>query len=207
MPKVQFFAFLFIVSMVATVGPARAIDPNCTGTPIVVTLDPRGFGFTSLENGVTFDLDADGFPDQTSWTDPDFDQGFLALDRDENGRIDHGAELFGADTSQPASAQRNGYEALAVFDLPENGGNADGFITSVDPIFSELVLWFDENHDGVSENRELVPLGHRGIRALDLSYQTIGRRDRHGNHLRWTSFVHFEDSRKRAAVDVVFLLR
>ena len=45
-----------------------------------------------------FDIDGDGVPEQISWTEADSDVAFLALDRDGDGRITSGKELFGNHT-------------------------------------------------------------------------------------------------------------
>jgi hypothetical protein len=161
---------------------------------------------TGLDDPVQFDLDSDGHPETISWTEGSFAGGFLALDRNENGTIDDGKELFGAKTYQlPAQDEPNGFLALAVYDAPETGGNRDGWISASDEIFSELLLWIDANHDGVSQTSELQGLAAHGVQAIELDYVTSGRRDRHGNLLRWTSRVRFEDHQRFAAADVVFL--
>jgi hypothetical protein len=76
-----------------------------------------------------------------AWTDTAYDNAFLALDRDGDGVIDTGKELFGNATDQPASDDPNGFLALAVFDKKENGGNENGIIDPGDAVFSRQLLW------------------------------------------------------------------
>jgi hypothetical protein len=156
---------------------------ECIGSPII--LDPTGQGFhlTTLDRGVQFDMHP-GMPMQVSWTDNAFNNAFLALDRNGNGTIDSGAELFGNFTPQPAPSSgehRNGYAALAVFDDPANGGNGNGKIDPGDAIYSSLRLWVDKNHNGISEPDELIPLAAAGVFAIDLNYVELSRFDRLGN--------------------------
>ncbi len=95
--------------------------------PLVIDLDGNGFQTTGIENGVNFDLDADGVIDRisTSTSDP-----FLALDLNNNGTIDDGKELFG---DQNGAA--NGFIELAKYD-----DNQDGIIDKNDEIFNQLQL-------------------------------------------------------------------
>ena len=82
--------------------------PYCPTSPIV--LDPFGEGFhlTSLSGGVRFRVSSNKLPAKMSWTDSNWRNGWLALDRNENGRIDDFSELFGDMTVQPPSKDRNG---------------------------------------------------------------------------------------------------
>ena len=144
-------------------------------------VDGEGFELTSPENGVWFDLFGDGHVRKWSWTAVDRNNGFLVLDRDNNGIIDNGTELFGSMTPQPATQSPNGFLALAVYDERENGGNADGFIDEKDAIYSKLRIWIDTNHDGVSQPNELHALSDLGIARIDLQYQVKPRTDQYGN--------------------------
>jgi hypothetical protein len=177
-----------------------AVDPgpgavDCCSSPILLDLKGDGFRLTSPIAGVRFDLNGDGQKEQTAWTEVR-DDAFLVLDRNANGWIDDGWELFGDATPQPLSEERNGYRALAAFDDPALGGNADGWISAADAIFPHLRLWTDRSHDGISQEEEITSLQDSAVKAIELTYKASGRQDRYGNELRFWSWVEIEDLRR-----------
>lgn len=177
-------------------------------SPILLDTEGNGFALTDAYGGVSFDIDHDGYPDQTSWTQVQSDDAWLALDRNGNARIDGGAELFGNFTPQPPSGDPNGFRALAVFDQPGEGGNGDGRIDREDLIFPWLRLWRDANHNGSSEPDELSPLPDLGVTSIELGFREARRTDANGNLFRYRAKARDEGNTRvgRWAWDVFLLV-
>jgi hypothetical protein len=167
--------------------------PSC---PIAVDVDGEGFQFTNAVDGVSFDIDGDGKVEQISWTRSGSRNAWLVLDRNGNGVVDNGTELFGNYTVQPVppyGEERNGFLALAEFDKLTNGGNGDNDVDQRDAIFATLQLWHDVNQNGISETNELDTLPRLGLTALELGYKDSRRSDEYGNQFRYRAKVR--DSR------------
>jgi len=172
---------------------------DCCGgpnSPIIVDTTGHGFHLTSAEDGVMFDISGTGHPIKLAWTGRNSGNAFLALDRNHNGKIDNGKELFGNFTEQPPCPEGgrsclNGYRALAEFDKPENGGNGDGIIDKRDAVFSHLLLWIDENHDGISQPNELHTLPELGVYSISLHYRDDAHFfDEYGNWFHYQSVLN-----------------
>lgn len=166
-------------------------DPSCGGcvSPLLIDNDGDGFHLTNVADGVLFDIDADGIPDQVAWTRADSGDAWLALDRNGNGLIDDGSELFGnhspAYPNQRLLRAENGFAALEFLQGPDFGQSlADRLMDSRDGMFGKLLLWTDANHNGISEPDELQPAAAAGLLSIGLDYEDHKRRDQHGNRFR-----------------------
>jgi hypothetical protein len=177
-------------------------------SPILIDLSSNTaeYHLTSARDGVRFDLNNDGIKEQLSWTAADSSIAFLAMDRNGNGSIDSGAELFGNFTrKRDGTLAQNGFDALADLEDP---GHADGAITPLDSAYSKLLLWIDKNHDGVSQPSELWPLASAGIVRIETSHVTRRRRDKYGNRYRYEGSAMIIDNgqmRPRRVFDVFFV--
>jgi len=133
--------------------------------PLVLDLSGDGFKPTSLDKGVHFDLDGNGFAERINWIQGD--DALLVLDKNGDGVINDGNELFG-DRYRLANGKlaRFGFEALM-----EQDTNGDKVIDDKDANYSRLQVWQDANQNGISEKEELRSLSQAGIAAIQLNYQ------------------------------------
>ena len=134
---------------------SQYIEEEFTISPVEALCDPL---VINLEGGIAgvsdtkirFDLDADGIVDEVSRLSAG--SGYLALDKNGDGRINDGSELFGTKSG-------DGFSDLAAYDRDGNG-----WIDEADPIFEKLKIWItDENG-----NEKLYSLKDKGVGAIYL---------------------------------------
>jgi hypothetical protein len=168
-------------------------------TPILINVSGSA-KLTDALHGVRFDIFATHSPVLTPWPAAE-DDGWLAMDRNGNGTIDSGSELFGNRTRLPSGEQAsNGFLALAILD-----SNGDGLIDARDPQFADLRVWRDRSRDGISQPDELLPLESLGIRAISVDYRLSRKVDEWGNAFRYRAPVYFVNGAVKFAWDVVFV--
>ncbi len=141
-------------------------------TPLVLDLDGDGVSFTKISkaNG-QFDMNGDGASDEQGWISAN--DGFLVVDRNNNGKIDNGAEL--SLLSEDPTAHSS-LAALAVFD-----SNADRTVDDKDARFGELKVWVDANRNGVTDTGELKSLKDMGIESISLDARFVNGKNKLGN--------------------------
>jgi hypothetical protein len=185
--------------------PWRDSKTAFTRDPLAIDLDGDGIetvGIPTTGTPILFDHDADGVKTGTGWLKGD--DAWLVLDRDGNGTIDSGREMFGVDTliSRRATIWGGSYETLAMdgFDAlrgldvgngtaaPGPGGN-DGVFNSNDIAFSQVQLWRDLNQDGISQANELSSLASAGITAINLTPAASTTNLGNGNSVTGTASV------------------
>jgi hypothetical protein len=125
---------------------------------------------TAAGSGALFDINADGSMDATSWVRGD--DAFIVMDRNNNGTIDDGSELFGDQNGAPS-----GFAELAKYD-----SNGDGMINSYDPVYKALKVYQDMNANGKIESGELSSLEQKGIDSISLAFHNVNIGD-NGNKI------------------------
>src|SRR5471032_3408640 len=166
-------------------------------SPIVLDLNGDGISTVGLNGGVSFDINGTGQAQKTGWLSET--DGLLVLDRNGNGSIDGGQELFGtATTLADGSNAPNGYAALAALD-----SNGDGKIDSADAVYSALRVWVDANGDGISVAGELHTLASLNIASISTT-ATASNAQQNGNRIGLTSSYTSTDGSAHASADVWF---
>jgi hypothetical protein len=167
------------------------------GSPLILDLNGDGISTQSVNNGVKFDIFGIDQKVQTGWVAGG--DGLLVMDRNHDGSINGGAELFGEGTTLASGRKAaNGYLALSELDT-----NADGLINASDTAFNDLMVWVDANSDGVSASPELRTLSSLGITQLDLKAQSTTE-DNNGNIVGLVSSFTTADGSVHEMADVWF---
>ncbi|MBL9104168.1 MAG: calcium-binding protein [Myxococcales bacterium] len=151
---------------------AWQVDYECA-TPLVLSFDAAPVTFSAGEASPVFAFDDATAGCATDWPDAPW----LALDRDGDGHIAGGRELFGSGTRLAGGGTAaHGFEALAELDA-----DGDGTISAADPRFSELVLWSDHDGDRAGTPGEQASLEGVGLVAIHLDFHRRGECDERGN--------------------------
>ncbi|PWU28218.1 hypothetical protein DK254_20430 [Pseudomonas sp. RW407] len=152
-------------------------DSEQNASPLILDLDGDGVETLGKDAGIHFDHDGNGFAELSGWVGKD--DGLLVLDRNGNGEIDDGSELFGNNTDLADGGKAtNGFLALA--DLDSNG---DGWIDASDEAFSQLRVWKDSNSNGKVDEGELLTLEDAGVGKLSTGFSNQNKVDEHGNKI------------------------
>ncbi|MEB6390049.1 calcium-binding protein, partial [Kluyvera ascorbata] len=180
-----------------TCGPDMSI-PETTTSPVILDLDGDGIETRGLQDRIFFDHDGNHFAENTGWVSAD--DGLLVIDKDCNGKIDSGNELFGNNTVlSNGSLAANGYEALQELDT-----NGDGTLNSRDEAWQQLQVWQDRNGNARVDDGELMSLSEAGIAAIDTDYKNSTWVDKQGNAHKQTGEVIYLDGSEGQSADVWF---
>ncbi len=139
--------------------------PDQVFRPVVLDLDGDGIDRIARAQGVLFDVDDSGFRKRTGWVSGD--DAFLVLDRNYNGLIDGGREMF---SNAVVALARRGLAGMAWADA-----DYDGRITAADPVWDELRLWRDLDGDAAQDDGELSRPADLGVTGLNYAMATYAR--------------------------------
>lgn len=179
--------FNFEFSAEVTVEQAQVVQQS---DPIILDLDNDGFELSNYQQGARFDILGNGQQAQVAFVTGG--DAFLAIDRNGDGLINSGQELFG---DQLGAA--NGYEELRKLD-----SNSDGAIDNLDQDFAQLRL-FRDNGNGITEEGELITLAEAGVAELSLNYLNTDQAASGGNRLTQLAAYRRTDGAYGQAADAV----
>ncbi|MFC2541395.1 calcium-binding protein [Neisseria sicca] len=167
-----------------------------------LTLDLDGDGIETVSHngykGALFDHDGDGIRTASGWVASD--DGLLVVDRNGDGIINDGKELFGdSSVLKDGTKAAHGYAALAEYD-----SNGDGVVDAKDADFDKLRVWRDLNQDGVSQKEELFTLEEVGVQSLNVAYQDTNQNLGNGNRLAQEGSYTGKDGNVRKMGDLLF---
>jgi trimeric autotransporter adhesin len=201
---------LIVAFLVVALASGLPLAACHDGSPLILDLEGDGFWGTGPEDPTWFDLDGDGERELITWNHRHSNDGFLWLDRNGNGEVDGGPELFGDATALPSGkTAANGFEALAAFDAAGQGGDGDEVITAADAVWNDLEIWIDADADGMLDPGESSPLGRWSILGISLAYLDSDEFDGNGNRHKYVS-LYLKRERGRIVqrrIDDVFFYR
>jgi len=165
-----------------------------SGSPLVLDLDGDGIELVSLVNSnVYWDIDQDGFAEAIGWVQAD--DGFLAIDANNDGIITDHSELFG-------SVAEDGFTDLRLLD-----SNSDNVLNANDVAFADLLVWRDLNQNGLSEANELFSLSALNIVSINANATAVNQTNQ-GHDISHVSTYTVDDGvsgpQNLAIVDVWF---
>lgn len=167
---------------------AILVDTGKLMDPLVIDLNRDGRFASSSAQVVLYDLLGEGTKKAMTWLDSG--DGFLAIDKNGNGLIDDGSELF--------VGQRVGesFELLAQYDA-----NKDGIVDAEEAQSAGIVVWRDIDRNGVTNDDELLDFGSLGIQSISLANNMQGRAEA-GGYVSHVSGVSYADGTAGVLADL-----
>lgn len=147
--------------------------------PLTLDLNNNGLETVGINTAdpILFDHDGDGVKSATGWIAPS--DGLLVWDKNNNGAIDSGRELFGdATLKTDGQLATDGFDALADLD-----SNNDGEVSSADTNFANLKIWQDLNQDGITQAGELTTLAAQNIASFNVAKTANSQTLNNGNQI------------------------
>ncbi|ODA29221.1 hypothetical protein A8L45_22585 [Veronia pacifica] len=130
-------------------------------SPLIIDLNGDGVQTLNINEGVAFDIDADGKKEKVGWASAG--DALLAIDLNGDGIINDGSELFGEASPKPEEV-KDGFQALSFYDE-----NQDGVFDANDSAYDDIIVWQDKNSDGISQADEMIGLAEAGVVSIDLT--------------------------------------
>lgn len=158
--------------------------------PLVLDMNGEGIQLTPAGRGASFDINGDGKKESTAWVKGD--SAFLVMDRNNNGLIDDGSELFG-----DQHGASNGFQELARFDTCR-----DNIIDRKDSAWNALKVYQDLNSNGAIDYGEVTSLEKAGVASINLDFTTTDSQQS-GNRLIMKGSFTTTDGTKRNIMDAL----
>lgn len=179
-------------------GDGQGVPPNGNqkADPIILDLDRDGVETISKHKNIFFDHNGDGFAENSGWVAPD--DGLLVWDKNSDGKITSGAEIFGNNMLlENGTLAENGFQALAELDK-----NGDGVIDKKDDTYNFLQVWQDRNSNGIVDDGELMSLSDVGVESISTTYKNSNYIDKQGNHHAQVGTITYTDGKNGTASDI-----